>query len=94
MEDVLSRTFQNLSEEQLKFISKETGLSQEALFSMTEEELYKVYDSICDIEIDEACEAGEDDLSERGEAAAEIVTVIGNAIRDAEGYDDEEEKDG
>ena len=42
---------------------------------MNDDELDDVYDRICDIEVDETYEAGDDELSERGQIVEDIVTL-------------------
>lgn len=84
MENVISNAIKTLNESQIVFLSKEMNFSEESLLGMSEDELRNVFDKVCDIEIDEACNAA-DEISERGKMAADIVTVISNAIQKSEG---------
>ncbi|MCD8374070.1 MAG: hypothetical protein LUC20_03065 [Oscillospiraceae bacterium] len=60
---------------------------------MDDDELYdSVYDIMCDIEI---AELGGDDEpeSERCEMASDIVTILGNALAEEEGFYDQQDED-
>ncbi|MBE6898455.1 MAG: ADP-ribosylglycohydrolase [Ruminococcaceae bacterium] len=61
---------------------------------MNDDELDDVYDRICDIEVDETYEAGDDELSERGQIAEDIVTLWGNALAEENGWYEEDENNG
>ena len=81
--------FDQLSDEQIAFICSEVGTAKEALFAIDYDKYLDMYDVMCDIEVDaaiESIEAGDAPLSERGQLATDIVTIIGNAFRE----DDEE----
>ena len=69
-----------LSSEQVDFVCRETGKKKEELYFLSDNELDELYDSMCDIEIDEAVKADNEgrDISPRGEMAADIVTAWGN----------------
>ena len=78
-----------LSNKQIEFIAKECGISKENVEKASNDEAYGFYDVMCDIEIEETCKAEDDDLSDRGKMAEEIVTLIGEKIRIVNGYPDE-----
>ena len=80
--------FRLLNRSQNEFISKELGFSEEQLKEMDDESFSDIYDRICDIEVDETLNAGEGEMSERGEMAVSIVTVVGNAMAETEGLFD------
>lgn len=81
----------NLSKEQIDFICNECTITKEKLFAMDEDNLYdNVYEKMCDIEIDEVCENGGGDETERCSIASDIVTILGNALAESEGYFDSE----
>ena len=84
-----------LSDTQLKFISDEFGLTKSKLFKQTEVQLDELYDKLCDIEVEETMNSNDGVLSERGDVASSIVTVLGNEIAKSQGDWDEEayEKD-
>ncbi len=86
-EKVLTEALKNLDEEQVDFICSELKMSRDELFEKSEDELDDIYDAICDIEVEETCAAGDDDLNERGEMAVSIVDVLGDAIRISLGED-------
>lgn len=83
MGNVIVDAIKTLDEDQFVFLSKEINTSKENLFEMSEDELQDVFDKVCDIEIEEACDA-DDEITERGKMAADIVTVISNAIQKSE----------
>lgn len=81
MKDALNE----LKQKQIAFICKECSISKEELYSMSEDDLYdRVYETMCDIEIEELCADNGDDETERCEIASDIVTVLGNALRSDE----------
>ena len=72
-----------LTKEQLDFIAKEFGIGFEALLALNEDELYdKVYDPCCVIEEIETVQTLDDNsnISDRGQTASELVTLLGNTI--------------
>ncbi|MBE5933396.1 MAG: hypothetical protein E7263_08265 [Lachnospiraceae bacterium] len=78
----MKKALQELTESQIEFICNECSVTEEELHNMEEDQLYDdVYETMCNIEIDEVCskEGGED--TERCEIASDIVTILGNAIR-------------
>ena len=78
-----------LNPSQLEFIKEETGLDEEDIKKMTDDEFAELYDQIADIEIEEVCSAGDEEISERGNIAADIVTAVGEELY----YDDSAESD-
>lgn len=74
-----------LNDEQVAFICKECGLTNEQLFSLDEDALYEtVYEAMCDIEIAEIGIEEDGSDSERCIIASDIVTLFGNALRNAD----------
>lgn len=69
-----------LGPEHLKFIERELGFSTKDIEDMSDDEFSELYDQLANIEIDEVCAAGDDEVSERGNTAADIVTVLGNEL--------------
>ena len=69
-----------LGPEHLGFIEKELGVSKDDVEDMSDDEFSELYDQLADIEVDEVCAAGDDDVSERGNTAADIVTILGNEL--------------
>lgn len=80
--------FELLNEEQFKFIIKEFGISKENIITMRSTEADHLYDEIGLIEADEILLAEDGPLSHRGELAAGIVTVLGNALAEDMGWID------
>lgn len=81
-----------LTEEQFKFLEQELGFDKEAVLSMSEDDVYeKIYDELCiveEVETVAALDRENEEISERGELASVIVTILGNAI---DGFDNEDE---
>lgn len=69
-----------LSKEQLDFIQTEFGHDPDALGVLEDDDIDRLYDRLCDIEIEETMAAGDGELSERGKMAESIVSVIGNEL--------------
>ena len=90
MESVLRNTLDDMTEAQKQFICDEMGFSADELDNASEEQLGEVYDVLCDIEIEETTD--DDELSERGKLAESLVTLMGNAIAESEGYLDENDE--
>lgn len=81
----MTKAVLNLNDEQLCFIQSEFGIGNEQLFDMSDSEIYNtVYDQCCVIEEVETVATLDDgsELSDRGRIAADIVTVLGDAIED------------
>lgn len=77
MDDLLKE----LNDKQIKFICKECSVSAEDVENADYDEAYEFYETMCDIEVEETVEAGDDELSARGKMAEDIVTLIGNHLR-------------
>ena len=85
----MEEAIKTLDDGQFEFIKKEFGVEKDAVLSMSESEIDDLYEKICDIEVHEAVAAGNDPVSERGEIAASIVTILGAIY--AEEFRDEED---
>lgn len=86
----MNNLLEGLSKKQFDFISSECGVSVDEIKKADEDQVLSLYDIVCDIEIDETVKADEeesDELSERGKMAENIVTIIGNNIRDTKGLE-------
>ena len=77
-----------LNPSQLEFIKEETDVDED-IKKMTDDEFAELYDQIADIEIEEVCSAEDEEVSERGNIAADIVTAVGEELY----YDDSAESD-
>ena len=87
----MRKAISKLSDSKVQFICEECLLDRERLYNMSEDEVYDiVYETMCDIEVDEVCANGGDEDTERCEIASDIVTILGNAMAEAEGYFDEQ----
>ena len=90
MNKTLKKSLRKLSKKQIEFICKECNVDKDTLFAMNEDKLDNVYDILCGIEISEF-DAEHDTVTEKGETAADIVTIMGNKIAKAEVLFDEED---
>ena len=76
----MRNVLRSMSDPQISFICKECNLSKDDLFGLSDEDLYsKVFDVMCDIETDEACE--HDEETERCAMASDIVTALSAALQ-------------
>ena len=81
----MRRSLEKLSENQVSFICDECSITRDDLFSLGNDELYEsVYEVMCDIEIDGIGCAEDGSDTERCLIASDIVTVMGNALREAD----------
>lgn len=93
MERVLHESLSDMNESQIQFICDETGMEKSDLFRLDEDDLYNiVYDTMCDIEIAET-PLDDSPLTQHCKTASSIVTIMGNAIAEANGYFEEETDD-
>ena len=86
----MRKYFDILNDEQLNFISNEFGISKQQLLSISNEQADTIYDEIGLMEADEIVLADDGPLSSRGEMASSIVTALGNALAEDEGWTDDE----
>ena len=90
MVGVFQGALKDLTDPQIEFICSKFKLTREELLSSSEDGLDEIYDSLCDIEVDETVAAESGDMSDIGKMVSDIVTTFGNAIAVAEGYYDED----
>ncbi len=79
----MTEAVSELNKEQVDFIARELGISEDALKQLDEDALYeKVYDPCCVIEEVETVATLDDGskLSDKGRIAAGIVTLLGDTI--------------
>lgn len=82
----MKQALEKLSAEQIRFICNECSITEEELLAMSEDELYdRVYDVMCDIELEELPDSDSEKESERCEMASGIVTELGNALAEEQG---------
>lgn len=76
----MREALREFDEDYIAFICKECSLTYDELMDMNDDELYyKVYETMCNIEIEEVCnDDGEE--TERCELASDIVTALGNTL--------------
>ena len=80
---------QGLTNKQIKFIVAECNINADDIESLDEDSINRIYECICDIEVEETINAGDNELSERGKTAEKIVTMVGNKIKEINDYPDE-----
>lgn len=90
MAGVLQETISKMTETQIEFICSESNITAEELRTASEEKLDEIYDLLCDIECEETPDEGE--LSHRGKLAVDLVSLMGNAIAESEGYLDKQDE--
>ncbi len=78
----VSEFIKALKEDQIQFICEEFSVSEDSLSNMTREQIGDLYEKLCEIEIEEAIKADNngEEISPRGEMAADIVTAWGNML--------------
>lgn len=80
---------ENLEEEHLDFINEELGITEEQISQFTDDEVNdKIYEPMCDIEIEEISENDSIPESTRCKIASDIVTILGNSMAEYRGYID------
>lgn len=65
-----------LTEQQLTFVSRELGLTEEEFFQRKENDYDQLIEECAGIEVEETIKAGDNDLSPRGVMAVEMVDFI------------------
>lgn len=89
----MKEALEQLSQQQIDFICRECSITLEQLQDMGDDELYNtVYEPMCNIEIDEVCASETEEETERCQIASDIVTILGNALAEQEGFLNEEEE--
>lgn len=78
-----------LSQVQLGFIKEETGFDEETIRKMGDQEFSDLYDTLCDIEVDETMKNDDAEPSERERMVKNIVTLLGNELYAQEDEEDE-----
>ena len=83
----MREVLKELTNEQIGFICKECGITEDELYVMDDDMLYdRVYDVMCDIECAET-PSSNDPLTHHCQMAADLVTILGNTLPS---YDDED----
>lgn len=91
MENIFEDALRDLTETQIDFICKEFEITKDELFSESEDSIGEMYDALCDIEVAEVPVRNDEEESERCKVVSSIVTVLGNAVAEANGcFDDED----
>ena len=67
---------EKLTEQQLKFVSRELGLTEEEFFKRKENDYDQLIEECAAIEVEETIKAGDGDLSQRGIMSVEMVDLI------------------
>ncbi len=85
---------ERLEDEHFVFIQAELGITPEKVFSFTDEEVNeRIYEPMCNIEIEETLKDDEEE-TERGFIASDIVTILGNSMAEANGWIEEDNREG
>lgn len=91
MSNIFEGALVSLTEAQLEFICNEFEITKDELFSESEDSIGEMYEALCDIEVAEVPSGNDEEESERCKTVSSIVTVLGNAIAESNGYFDEED---
>jgi CRISPR/Cas system-associated endonuclease/helicase Cas3 len=84
----MKEAIKKLTEEQVEFILEECSIEPDELSSMSDEDLYdKVFEKMCDIEIDTIPDDEDEEESDRCKMASDIVTLLGNSIPREDDYE-------
>jgi len=87
----MKNALNKLNKKQIYFICKECSIDKMLLENMSERDLYDiVYEKMCDIEIEEVCANSTGKDTERCKMASDIVTILGNALAEGNGFGDED----
>ena len=85
-ENIFENALKDLTETQVEFICNEFGVTEDELFSESEDSIGEMYDALCDIEIAEIPVSSDEEESDRCKVVSSIVTALGNVIAKANGY--------
>lgn len=91
MSNIFEGSLASLTEAQLEFICNEFEVTKDELFSESEYSIGEMYNALCEIETAEIPVSSDEEESERCKIVSSIVTVLGNAIAESNGYFDEED---
>lgn len=81
---------EELNEEEISFIENELGITPDQISQFNDDELNdKVYEPMCDIEIEEAPADDDTPETDRCQMASHIVTVLGNSLAEYNGWIEE-----
>ena len=79
----------NFTENEYSFIEENFGFSKDEVDAFSEDDYFDLQDKCSDIEIDAISDAGDDELSDDGNTASDIVTKIGDTLCGGDDEDDE-----
>lgn len=78
----MGEAIEKLSKAQLNFICEECGITIDELLVLGEDDLYsKVYERLCDVEIETIPDDDDEEESERCKMASDLVTILGKTLR-------------
>lgn len=87
----MKHAIKELSKTQIKFVCDECVIDTVTLKNMNEQQVYDiVYETMCNIEIEEVCANTDGNDTVRCAIASDIVTILGNAMARAEGFYEEQ----
>ena len=78
-----------LSEKHFEFLNKEFDINITSLNDLDglDDGLHdEIFEKLCDIEVEETCKSGENELSERGILASDVVTFMGGPFEPDEDW--------
>ena len=78
----MEEAIRNLTHEQIKFICDECDVTADELLTLGEDDLYeKVYERLCDVEIETIPDDDDEEENDRCKMASDLVTLLGNKLR-------------
>ena len=86
---VMRDSFNQLYQDAIDFLCLEFSISKADFLAMTEADLDKLYDQLCDIEHAETVR-NNSPLTERGKMVESIITIVGNYFSVKLGYSEDE----
>lgn len=77
----MGEAIKKLTNEQIKFICEECGVMTDELLTLGEDDLYnRVYEKLCDVEIETIPDDDSEEESDRCKMASDLVTLLGKTL--------------
>lgn len=78
----MGEAIEKLTKEQIEFICEECEITKDELLTLGEDDLYsRVYEKLCDIEVETIPNDDDEEESDRCKMASDLVTLLGNTLR-------------
>ena len=77
----MGEAIKKLTNEQIKVICEECGVMTDELLTLGEDDLYnRVYEKLCDVEIETIPDDDSEEESDRCKMASDLVTLLGKTL--------------